>query len=381
MRIKRNKSKLRGLLYAVLGVLLCAGITLGVKNNGNSVMADERTDSGIEVHFIDAGQGDATLIKTGNHAMLIDSGCEDGGTKLQMYLTKQGVEKLDYLILTHPDSDHIGGADVIINKFECGMVMMPDLKKNTSSYRDVQSALKYKNYDSTAPKVGDTYELGNAKFTILAPCKSYEDANNNSIALILKFGNNSFLFTGDAEEEAEEDILNNGIFIKADVYKAGHHGSKSSSTEEFVDAISPEYAVISCGEGNDYGHPHAQTLNTFRIRGIKVFRTDEQGSIIASSDGSTITWNSAPSDTWQAGESAKGSSDSNKSNSSSEAVASAAKETGSGQYYILNTNTYKFHRPDCKSVSKMAEKNKEVSNASREDIISQGYSPCKNCNP
>lgn len=380
MRIKRNKSKLRGLLYAVLGVLLCAGITLGVKNNGNSVMADERTDSGIEVHFIDAGQGDATLIKTGKHAMLIDSGCEDGGTKLQMYLTKQGVEKLDYLILTHPDSDHIGGADVIINKFECGMVMMPDLKKNTSSYRDVQSALKYKNYDSTAPDVGDTYELGEAKFTILAPCKKYEDANNNSIALILNYGNNSFLFTGDAEEEAEKDILNNGISIKADVYKAGHHGSKSSSSEEFVDEISPEYAVVSCGEGNDYGHPHAQTLNTFRSRGIKVFRTDEQGSIVANSDGNKITWNAAPSDTWQAGEPTKGNNNKN-SDSSSEAVTSTIKETGSGQYYILNINTYKFHRPDCKSVSKMAEKNKEVSTASREDIISQGYSPCKNCNP
>ena len=374
MRIKRNKSKLRGLLYAVLGILLCAGITLGVKNNGNPVMADERTDSGIEVHFIDAGQGDATLIKTGNHAMLIDAGCEDGGTKLQMYLTKQGVEELDYLILTHPDSDHIGGADVIISKFDCGMVLMPDLKKNTSSYRDVQSALKYKSYDSIAPEVGDTYELGEAKFTILAPCKSYEDANNNSIALILKYGNSSFLFTGDAEEEAERDILNNGISIKADVYKAGHHGSKSSSSEEFVDVVSPKYAVISCGEDNDYGHPHAQTLNTFRSRGIEVFRTDEQGSIIASSDGSKITWNAAPSDTWQAGEPTKG-------NSESETVAKTTKETSSGQYYILNTNTYKFHRPDCKSVRKMAEKNKETSTASRDDIISQGYSPCKNCNP
>ena len=381
MRIKKNKSRFRGILYAVLGVLLCAGITLGVKNDGNPVMADERTDSGIEVHFIDAGQGDATLIKTGNHAMLIDTGCEDGGTKLQMYLTKQGVEKLDYLILTHPDSDHIGGADVIINKFDCDMVMMPDFRKDTSSYRDVQSALKYKSCNSTEPKAGDIYELGSAKFTILAPCKKYEDANNNSIALILKYGNNSFLFTGDAEEEAEKDILNNGISIKADVYKAGHHGSKSSSSEEFVDAVSPEYAVISCGEGNDYGHPHAQTLNTFRSRGIKVFRTDEQGSIIASSDGDKITWNAAPSDTWQAGEPGKGSSDNKNTDLSSETVINTVKETGSGKYYILNTNTYKFHRPDCKSVSKMAEKNKEVSSDSREDIISQGYSPCKNCNP
>ena len=153
-----------------------------------------------------------------------------------------------------------------------------------------------------SPEVGAEYELGDATFTIIAPNDTYEDPNNSSIALIIDYGDSSFLFSGDCEEEAEEDILENGMNLDVDVYQVGHHGSRTSSTEDFLDAMSPEYAVISCEEKNSYGHPHAQTLNNLRARGIKVFRTDEQGSIVAYTDGTHITWNCSPSDSWQAGE-------------------------------------------------------------------------------
>lgn len=269
---------------------------------GNSDTPSGEKGSGLEVHFIDVGQGDATLIKADGHAMLIDSGENDKGTAVQLYLKKQGVDQLDYLVLTHTDSDHIGGADVIISKFDIGQIFLSDFKKDNKTYRDLRNSMKYKNMTFSTPEVGAEYELGDAVITFLAPNDTYEDPNNSSIALILDYGDNSFLFSGDCEKEAERDILKNDLNLDVDVYQVGHHGSKSSSTEEFLDAMSPEYAVISCAEESGYGHPHAKTMNNLRARGIKVFRTDEQGSIVAYSDGERIKWNCSPSESWKAGE-------------------------------------------------------------------------------
>ena len=204
--------------------------------------------------------------------------------------------------LTHTDSDHIGGADVIISKFDIGQIFMSDFKKDNKTYRELMESMQYKHMTYTTPEVGAEFALGNATFTIIAPNGDYDDPNNSSIALILDYGENSFLFSGDCEEEAEQDILANGINLDVDVYQVGHHGSRSSSSEDFLDAMSPECAVISCAEKNSYGHPHARTLNNLRARKIKVFRTDEQGSIIAFSDGKEITWNCSPSDSWQSGD-------------------------------------------------------------------------------
>lgn len=263
---------------------------------------DEPELSHLEIHFIDVGQGDATLLLCDGQAMLIDAGENDQGTVVQLYLQKRGVKALDYVIGTHPDSDHIGGLDVVITKFECKEIMMPDYEKTTATYRDVIAAADYKSYEIVAPVVGEVYSLGGATFTIIAPNDTYRDSNNSSIGILLTHGENTFLFTGDAEEDAEEDILMNGINIDADVLHVGHHGSRTASTVEFIEAVSPEYAVISCGEGNSYGHPHAGPLNTLRAIGAKLFRTDEQGSIVVESDGETLIWNCAPTDSWQAGE-------------------------------------------------------------------------------
>lgn len=292
--------KLKKFAASALAMLSALGI-LYSSLTGQSIPGFNLTNESLEVHFIDVGQGDATLILCGEDAMLIDAGENDKGTLVQNYLQAQGVTSLRYMIGTHPDSDHIGGMDVILYKFDCDTVMMPEKEKNTSAYRDVIDTIKNRGYSNTLPIVGDTYELGDATFTILAPAHSYEDSNNCSIAILLTYGNTRFLFTGDAEEEAEKDILNCGISLRADVYKAGHHGSSTSSSEAFLRAVSPSYAVISCGEDNSYGHPHAEPLNNFRSMGIEVFRTDEQGSIIAISDGKTITWNCSPTESWISG--------------------------------------------------------------------------------
>lgn len=309
--------RLQGRARLVVSVLLAAAFLLAAAlqrtgrepaADAQAYQADAAVGEGIlEVHFIDVGQGDATLIQCGESAMLIDCADDSQGTKIQDYLQKRGVERLDYLILTHPDSDHIGGAPVIIEKFEIDRVFMSNYEKSNKTYLKVIQALDNRLLKWSTPEVGSTWQLGSAQFIILAPNDSYSSPNEASIALLLQNGENTFLFTGDAEEKAEEDMLANGLELRADVYQAGHHGSRSSSGEAFLDAVSPSYAVISCAEGNSYGHPHAATLNKFRERGIQVFRTDEQGSIVAVSDGRTIAWNCAPSDTWKAGEPTGGS--------------------------------------------------------------------------
>ena len=172
---------------------------------------------------------------------------------------------------------------------------MSSYKKDTKTYDDVVQAAKSKNNKITYPKSGDTYQLGEATFTIIAPNDKYEDSNNASIGVYLKFGNTSYLFTGDAEYEAEEDILEKGFMIDADVYKAGHHGSRTSSSDEFLEAVTPKYVVVSCGEDNSYGHPHAAILNYCRTEKIPLYRTDKQGTIVLKSDGEKIEWNMAPS--------------------------------------------------------------------------------------
>ncbi len=277
----------------------------------------------VEVHFMDVGQGDSTLIICGEHAMLIDAGDDSKGTQIQNYLKKQKIEKLNYLVLTHPDADHIGGAPVIIGKFEIDKVFISNFEKDNKTYRKLIQALDDQKQDYTTPEVGSQYSLGTAVITILAPGREYDNPNDASIALIVQNGSHKFLFTGDAGEDAEQDMLDSGMTLSADVYQAGHHGSKTSTSEAFLKAVNPTYAVISCAEGNEYGHPHAQTLNTFRAEGVKVYRTDEAGTVIAYSDGKKLTFNVPASETWKAGEPTGSAAKSQSGNAGTDSAAKA----------------------------------------------------------
>ena len=366
--------------------------------------------SELQVHFIDVGQGDSTLVICGSDAMLIDAGDNNKGTTVQLYLQNQSIENLTYLIGTHPDSDHIGGLDVIMTKFDCDTVIMPDAASDTATYRDVIDAMDYRYYKNTLPHVGDIYSLGDAQFIIIAPNGEYTDDNNASVGIKLVHGNNVFLFTGDAETEAEADILQNGIDLKADVLHAGHHGSSTSCSQDFIREVSPAYAVISCGKENPYGHPHEQTLAVLKEHGVQIFRTDEQGSIVAVSDGTSITWNVEPSQNWNAGtkpelppsENTVSNESQIKTPSSGYAAAPILPEipssgTPAGSVfrpeseetvpatntitYVLNRNTGKFHYPYCRSVETIKDSNREDTTMSREEVIAEGYVPCKNCNP
>lgn len=354
----------------LLSILLVAFILIGGITADSMLSSASGAKAGkMEVHYIDVGQGDATLVTCDGHAMLIDAGDYSKGTAIQNYLQKQKIKKLDYLILTHPDSDHIGGAPVIITKFEIGRVFVSNYEKDNKTYQKLIQALDNKRLKYTTPETGTQYALGTAKITILAPNNVYDNPNDASVALMLQNGKNKFLFTGDAGEDAEQDILETDIDLSADVYKAGHHGSSTSTSQDFFEAVSPSCAVISCGEDNSYGHPHAETLNTFRMNGVKVYRTDEDGTIIATSDGKEITFNVPASETWRSGE---------PNGNGSVWKAPDQKSETEKITYVLNTKTRKFHRTSCNSLPIA---NRKDSSESRENIIAQGYEPCKRCNP
>lgn len=365
--------KVKNLYRQIVSLIMALTVSTAGISAGSVSMPEAPSDPEMmEVHFIDVGQGDATLIKCGEHAMLIDAGDDTKGTTIQNYLQKQHVEQLDYLVLTHPDADHIGGAPVIITKFEISEVFVSNYKRDSKSYEKLMQALDYRGMSCETPVAGSEYLLGTALITILGPDREYEDVNDASLTLIIRNGATGFLFTGDAGEAAEKDILSSGMDISADVYKVGHHGSKDATSQSFFQAVSPEYAVISCGEGNPYGHPHAETLNTLRTGGVKTYRTDEEGSIIAVSDGQNITFSVPPSETWQPGEAVQ------IQEQGAEQEQAAEQEIIT---YVLNKNTGKFHYSDCSSVKDMKSKNREDTVKSREEIINMGYIPCNRCRP
>ena len=281
----------------------------GQPETDSSAAADGGTESAgsvsnegyLRVHFIDVGQGDSILIQAGEQAMLVDAGTNESGSVVTEYLRSLNITKLDYLIGTHPHEDHIGGLDDVIHSFDIGTVIMPDVSHTTQTYEDVLDALLEKNLTVTAPHPGDSYSVGDASFTVLSPSAEIaeqaaenDDLNNLSVGIRLVYGSNAFVLCGDAESDSEEAMAESGLDLKADVLKAGHHGSSTSTSDAFLAAVNPDYAVISCGKDNSYGHPHQETMDKLNAADISIFRTDEQGTVVAVSDGSSITWSSAP---------------------------------------------------------------------------------------
>jgi competence protein ComEC len=290
-----NRKK-KHIISRVSGITLLAVLALFI-NLYKSPQEKETTNDTVltdvmEVHFIDVGQGDAILIEFEDAAMLIDAGENNKGTVVLNYLKAQNITNLDYVIGTHPHSDHIGGLDTLLDSLPVDKIIMPAVSYTTKTFEDVLDAIEDNDLKITKAEVGDEYTLGSATFIIVAPnASSYDEMNNYSIGIKLSFGKNSFLFTGDAESLSEEEMLKNGIDLTADVLKLAHHGSTSSSSDAFLDAVDPSYAVINVGKDNEYGHPHAQTLQSMKEREIKVYRTDVQGSVVFTTDGSTISVN------------------------------------------------------------------------------------------
>lgn len=292
------------------------------------------TPSGkLTVSYIDVGQGDSIFIQTpSGKTMLIDAGVPEMGSRVVDYIRSRGVNKIDILVGTHPHADHIGGIPAVIENFQIGKFYMPKVITTTNTFEDVLKAAKAKGLSINVAKAGVVLDLGNeVKAQMLAPNSShYDDLNNYSAVIKITYKNTAFLFTGDAEKESEEEMLSRGYDLKADVLKVGHHGSSSATTWAFLKAVSPKYAVISVGKGNDYGHPHKETMEKLKSLGITVYRTDECGTVVAVSDGRTISFNVKP------GDYTAGSSGSNSTSSTS------SSKTFQNLQYAITENRVKF---------------------------------------
>lgn len=347
---------------------------------GESTVQD---GTGLEVHFIDVGQADSALILCDGASMLIDGGNAEDSDLLYTYLKNLSVDYLDYVVCTHAHEDHVGGLAGALNYATAGTALCPVTDYDSRAFESFVSCLNRQGVSITVPEAGDSFQLGGATVDVLGPVRpDAEEQNNTSIVLRVVYGDTSFLFTGDAEREEEQDILDAGYTLDSSVLKVGHHGSANSTTYPFLREVMPEYAVISVGAGNSYGHPTEEALSRLRDAGATVFRTDMQGDIICRSDGKSVRFSvsrNADADTF-------GGIGPNSAEAARVETESANTEPGdtresSEASYVLNTNTHKFHYPDCSSVAKMKEENKSYFTGTRDEVISMGYEPCGNCKP
>ena len=324
----------------------------------------------LTVTWLDVGQGDAAVIQCGGQSMLIDGGKPEKSSYIYAWLQQHGLSYLDVIVATHVDADHIGGLSGALNYASVGTAYCPETTGTTETFQSFVKYLAQRGKQITVPTAGETFALGGAQIQILGPLHRAEDSNDNSIVLKVSFGATSFLFTGDAERAEEQDLLNSGVNLQSTVLKVGHHGSDTSTSYPFLRAVAPQYAVISVGAGNSYGHPTEAVLSRLRDAGVTTFRTDMQGEITAVSDGQTINFSTAKN--------AAAIASANAGGGNADGAAGAGTTAGS---YVLNTNSHKFHLPSCSSVETISPKNRKDVNESREQIIREGYAPCKRCNP
>lgn len=249
----------------------------------------------LQIWFLDVGQADSILIQNGDANMLIDAGNNEDGKKLVSYFQSLGIESFQYVIGTHAHEDHIGGMDDIIDNFDIDTFYMPDAITTTATFESVLDSLEAKNIAFQTPSIDSIFKLGNATIDVLYVGTDDSDLNNTSIVLKLTYGNTSVLFMGDAEKEVETIIEKKDI--SADVLKVGHHGSNTSSSKTFLEKVNPSYAIISVGTGNSYGHPSNTTIQNLENQNIQIYRTDENGTIIMTSDGTNITFQTIQTNT------------------------------------------------------------------------------------
>lgn len=266
------------------------GTQTSSQNSGKTVIKkNSGTDDEVSVHFINVGQADCIFIDYGDTDILIDGGNNEDGDFIVNYLNSLETDDIELIVATHPHEDHIGGLDTVIYNFDVEKIIKPDLAENTKTSRDFEEAVSSRNIPSYSPAQGETIEFGDLKFIVLNDkSKNYSDTNNYSVVLKMVYGNTAFLFTGDAEAEAEHDIINSGLDIKADVLKVAHHGSASSTTANFLKKVSPDFAVISVGTDNPYGHPDSIVINRLNLQDVAILQTNEMGTVVFTTNGKEL---------------------------------------------------------------------------------------------
>lgn len=330
----------------------------------------------LKVHYIGVGQGDSELLELPNgQTMLIDAGNPENGGQIVSYIKGLGHNKIDYLVATHPHADHIGGMATVVNGLDIGKIYMPKVSTTTQTFEDLLTTVQSKGLKVNTAKAGvNLFKAGNLNADIIAPVNiTGDDLNQYSAVIMLTYGDNKFLFMGDAGEQSESQITAD---VKADVLKVGHHGSNTATSQTFLNKVHPKYAVIEVGKGNSYGHPTAATLSKLQGIGATIYRTDNDGTIIFTSDSHTITVGKKASSEKEQAPPASQKPASQKSTITTQKPSSkvTAPTTQSVTVYITNTGK-KYHRDGCRYLSKS-----KIA-ISLKDAEARGYTPCSVCDP
>lgn len=363
---KRRPAKKRSLAAAVLLAVLCL-LLLAVSRYldsrsepAASVSAPEAAQADapkLEVHFLDIGQGDSALLFCGDETLLIDGGKVKNNQKLIARLKELEVDHLDAVICSHPDEDHCGGLSAVLASTRTDAFYCSVDSWHTKAFSDVTKYVEQQGISVTIPQAGDTFAFSDASVEFLGPVVDYgDDPNEGSLVARVRYGETSFLFTGDMGFEAEDDMLAAGVDVSATVLKVAHHGSAGSSSTEFLQAVHPQYAVISVGADNDYGHPTEAALNRLSACGIPVYRTDLLGEIIAVSDGKTVTITSASNEAPPASD--------------------AASQTAGSYGYVGNSSSKVVHLAGC---GKLPGESNRVYFASLDEALAAGYRKHASC--
>ncbi|MEY8253809.1 ComEC/Rec2 family competence protein [Clostridium perfringens] len=278
------------ILAIISTVTVLSFVGCGAQKNNISKSSAESEYSGMSVTYLNVGQGDSELIQVNGINMLIDAGTNAGANDLVKDLKNRGIKTIDIAIATHPHEDHIGGMDEVLENFDVKSFYAPKVAHTTKTYENMLKAVKNEGLKIKQIKEGTKIDLGkDTEVQVYSPVKSqYEELNNYSPVMKISYGQNSFMFTGDAESLVEKEILNENKDLKADVLKLGHHGSHSSTSEEFFKAVDPSIAIVSCAKDNKYGHPHKETMSNLKKAGITVYETFRDGDITISSNGKKL---------------------------------------------------------------------------------------------
>lgn len=303
----------------------------------------------LKVHFINVGYGDAILVENGDSFMLIDAGDAEHGPVVVEYLRSLGISKLDIVISTNANSEHIGGLYDIINSFSIDMFIMCPVENNTQTFKNVITAVQKKNIQITVPQARDEYFLNDAVVKVMGPVTRYSDTNNSSVVVQLRYGNNSFMFASDCEAIAEENMLGSMIGFRSDVLKVGNHGNNTSTSDMFLKSVNPAYAVISVGQKE--GEEISEVLSKLAGKGVQTFRTDKMGTIVCTSDGSELTWT----------------------------VEFNLSEDDGRNEFVLNNGAMTFHTTSCPFAQGISDEDGDIFEGTAEELIEQGYSPCDFC--
>ena len=365
-----------------ISLLLMVMITFLASVFGMAPRAEASPSGTLEVHMLDVQQGLAVFLRQGDHCMLYDGGGRDASSFVVAYLKQQGVTHLDYIVASHYDEDHISGLIGAMHAFDCDRILDADYVSDTAIYQSFKRAVGRGGAEEIHPSLGSEYSFGDASFCVVGPEKySALTENDRSVAIRMVYGDTSILLCGDAQQEEEYAIADSNQELVSDIYVVNHHGGDTSSTNYFLNRVQPEYAFLSCGKGNSYGHPKEDVLERLSAHNVKLYRTDKQGTVVAVSDGSTVTCSTAPTEDWAPGETEYLTVTAAGEQSDAAVGSRSMPAADAGISYVLNTRSMKFHYPNCSSVQKMKAKNRQDTTASRAEVMAQGYSPCGNCKP